>query len=295
LSTFGFTIFSILPISHQKNLRRHCLGWPSLGHFRSISSTAKYRVPPPPPGDRFVLPALTRLDFRGITCYLEALVAIIDAPNLEDIKVSLVDNSVFWHSKLSEFIDRIAKHKLHSRAHILSSDDAISISLAQPGTPTCLRLQLFSKPLSVQLYSMARICVDFSAFLLNVTGLRISATGPSEWLDSIYLGRWPELLSLFTGVTRLHLDANHLTNVVCALLPSEKQPQNLLPALHKLYIPQVERHAPLTKSVVSLITSRRLSGHPILVEYEKLCHASEIGGTGTYAQFHPHYSLTRFE
>jgi hypothetical protein len=44
-----------------------------------------------------------------------------------------------------------------------------------------------------------------------------------------------------------------------------------LSALQKLYIPQPgPRHAPLREAVVSFMISRRLSGHPIEVEYERL-------------------------
>jgi hypothetical protein len=71
-------------------------------HFLSTSS--KYRHPPSPSQERAVLPVLTCLNFRGISDYLEGLVAIIDAPRLEDIEITLFDDSIFGHPKLSKFI-----------------------------------------------------------------------------------------------------------------------------------------------------------------------------------------------
>ena len=61
--------------------------------------------------------------------------------------------------------------------------------------------------------------------------------------------------------------------------------------MHKLYIPQPgSRDAPLSEAVVSLMTSRRLSGHPFAVEYERQYH------TGiTYAKHYHPYSLTHLE
>ena len=194
------------------------------------------------------------------------LVAIIDAPRLEDIEITLSDGPIFWLPKLCKFIDRIEMHKSHSRAHILFSEDAISISLMHPGTPTCLKLELFCKSSSVQLYFMARICVDFSVFLLNVRVLRISATKP-EWIERVPLERWLEILNSFSGVMCLQIDPEYLTSVVHALLLLERRPQHVLPALHKLYIPRFKHHAPVRMFVESLIASRSISGHHIRVEF----------------------------
>ena len=63
---------------------------------------------------------------------------------------------------------------------------------------------------------------------------------------------------------------NHSINVVHTLKSLERQHENVLPALHKLYIPQPgPRDAFLREAVVSFMISRRLSGHPIEVEYER--------------------------
>jgi hypothetical protein len=87
-----------------------------------------------------------------------------------------------------------------------------------------------------------------------------------------------------------------LDNIVRALQLPDRRRKTVLPALHKLYIPQPgPRHAPLREAVVSFMTSRRLSGHPIAVEYERLCHISELHGNryNVYPVPGPHHSLTR--
>jgi hypothetical protein len=275
-------------------------------HFPE-STTSKYRPPPSPSPERAVLPVLTRLNFRGITDYLEGLVAIIDAPRLEDIEITLFgdsiiddprlddieitlfDGSIFGLPKLSKFIDQIEIHKSHRQAYISSSEDAIFISLIQPGVSTRLKLQLFCESLNVQICSMARICAEFSAVLFNVGDLRISTTQPSGSLDGLHPEIWSGLLNSFTVVTSLHLDANDSTALVRAMHLKEKQ--RVLPALHKLYIIQPEpRQAPLTGAILSLMTSRRLCDRPIAVEYERICDV----GTGTmHTLCHHRHSLTR--
>ncbi|KAH8978460.1 hypothetical protein EDB92DRAFT_583766 [Lactarius akahatsu] len=260
-----------------------------MAQLRSLSlhflSTAIYLSPPPSVEERIILPGLIRFNFRGVTKYLEDFVTRIDAPHLGAIEITFLDDPIFGVPKLSKFIDRMEMHKSLRRAHILSSERAISISLILPGAPTCIKLQLFSEPLSVQLSFMARICTHFSAFLLNVEDLRISATRPSRWMDSLHSGKWLELINSFTGAKWFHLDGNDSTSIVRALQLPERQRELALPALHKLYIAQPgPRYAPLRKAVVSFMTSRRLSGHPIAVEYERLRHISELRGTEPISQ-----------
>jgi hypothetical protein len=250
-------------------------------HF---SSTINYvsPPPPPPPSQRVVLSALTRLIFGGIAKHLERLVLRIDAPHLGDIQVTFFDNSVFDLSRLGEFIDRIEMYKSLNQAHILSSERAVSLSLTQPGAPTCFKFRLFGELLTKELSALSRIFLHFSPFLLNVEDLRISATGPSSLEDSLYSGGWPKLINLFTGVKWLHLDGNDSTDVVRALQDAYCQRETVLSALHKLYLPHPgPHHASLSDAVVSFMTSRWDSGHPIGVEYERLCHISELRGTGT--------------
>ncbi|KAI9455576.1 hypothetical protein BJY52DRAFT_1417429 [Lactarius psammicola] len=197
-------------------------------------STADYFGAAPPSGKRVVLPALTRLDFRGVTEYLDDLVARIDAPRLGDIEVTFFNKSILDLSKLSEFIDRIEMHKSDCRTHILSFERAISISLVQPGAPACPKLQLLCEPPSGQLFSIARICIHFSAFLPSTEDLRISAVRPSKRKDSFYSGRLPGSVDSSTGVEpfrvkQFRVFQNLSTNIVYALQLLDRRGETVLP------------------------------------------------------------------
>ena len=265
-------------------------------HFISTNNNLSSRRPP---RKLVALPALSRLSFQGITQYLEGLVARIDTPLLGDIEVTFFNKSNFDLSKLRKFTDRLGMHNSHRRADILSSESAISVSLTRPGVSTCFKFQLFRKALSEQLIFMARICTEFSAFLFNVEDLRISAQRPSIHKDGLYSEQWLELISLFTGVKWLHVsgDLSESMDIVCSLQLPDRRPESVLPALHKLYILQPgPRYLPLREAVVSFMTSRRLSGHHMAVEYQRLWPVGELGGTGTVIrQFQDHYSLTRLK
>jgi hypothetical protein len=90
------------------------------------------------------------------------------------------------------------------------------------------------------------------------------------------------VIDRFEGAKWLQVAGDHSTDIVRALRPPDGRRELVLPSLHKLYIPQPgPRHAPLREVVVSFMTSRRLSGHPIAVEYEQLYQISELRETGT--------------
>jgi hypothetical protein len=220
--------------------------------------------------ERVVLPALTRLEYQGITKYLENFVAGINAPRLVDIEITFFKDAISDLSQLSEFVDRIGIHKSHRQVEILSSEPAISVSFTQLGVPAGIKLQAFFERLSEQLSFLAAVCTHFPIFLYHVDDLRISATRKRRQEDNFYTGQWLNSMNSFTGVKYFHLDRNCPMNVVRALQHAEVRRGAVLPAMHKLYIPQPgQRHAPLTEEVVSLMTSRSLSGHPIAVEYER--------------------------
>lgn len=255
-------------------------------------STSNHTLSPLPSGDRIILPLLTRFNFRGLNAYLEGLVARIDSPGLKDIEITLFLKRIFDVSKLSEFIDRIGMQKSHCRADILSSERAISMSLTQPGAPTCLKVQVLSETLSGQVYSMAQICSHFSTFIFRVEDLCINLTRPPRRQDDVDRGQWLDLMDSFTGVKWFYLAGNLSKNVVLALQPSERWRKTVLPALHKLRIREPEPHdASLRKAVVSFVYSRRLSGGFLEAEYERPV-ANELLGKGTSYTLRWHYNLT---
>ena len=246
---------------------------------------------------RFSLPFLTRLNFRGIAQYLEDLVVRIDAPHLGDIEVTFFNESISDLSKSSEFIDRIEIHKSHCRAYIQISERALAISLTQPAAPTdtCLKLQLFCEPLSRQLDNIAHICSQISDVLFSVEDLHINVTRSSSGQAHSDCEQWQGLILYFSNTKSLHVAGagDYSTKIVDALQPSKGR-EDVLPVLQKLRIREFgPRNVPLRKSVVSLMASHRLYGHPI-VEYERL-GINGGGGTGSPYSRRQHQTLTCFE
>lgn len=241
-------------------------------------STGNHVTPPSLSWSPIYFPILTRFDFRGSIKYLEAFVSGIYAPRLGDIKFTFFNQAVIDLSQIEIFIYRIKIQKSHRRAHILSSQRGISISLRQPGTPTRLRFRLICEPLRQQLFFLDRLCADFFTCFSNVEDLRISTFRPPGRTDGLYVDQWRDSIKSFIGVKRFRVAGNLSLDVMLVLQWFEI----MLPALHKLSISQPgPLNAHLREAVVSTMVSRRLSGHPIVVEYEQLCDNSKICGTGT--------------
>jgi hypothetical protein len=232
---------------------------------------------PTQPVERFFIPTLTCLKYRGISKYLDTLMARIDAPRLTGIEVTFFGEAMFV---LSSIRNSIRMQKSYQQADILFSERSVSISLTQP-TPMYLKFQVFCESFSQQLLSITAICSQISTSLSCVNELRVKVMRqPSRQDDP---EQWLRLIRSFRGIKWCNVTGNS-PDFVLALCcwKSDQRREAVLPALQKLYISQPgPRHEPLREAVVTFMTSRQLSGHPIVVEYERLCHMSDLRGKGT--------------
>jgi hypothetical protein len=217
--------------------------------------------------ERAVLPALTRLKYQGTSEYLDNLMARIDAPCLNVVQITFFCRSLMRALQLGRFIDRIQAQ--NSRAEILFSARAITITFTPPENPKRLELQVSGDSLPQQLSCMAQILKTSPAFLLGVGHLCIRELHPSSAPDYIDRTRWWELFRTFRGIKWVQIVAGqHSRNIVLAL--RLRKCEAAFPALHKLCIGGPLRDcSPFRKAVESFIHSRRLSGHNIGVEYEQ--------------------------
>jgi hypothetical protein len=250
-------------------------------HFLSLPSRRNYLSLPPLPGDRVVLPALTCFKYRGISKYLDTLVARIDAPRLGDIDITFFSQPTLDASQLGQFINRIEILRLPLRADILSSGGAISITFSQPGTLTRLGLQISCEQLDWQLSSISQICHHFSSFLSSVEDLGIETIVLSSVPDDMNDEQWLRLIRAFDGAKDFRVDDELATEILRALRPADEGDQLVLPALRNLHLLQapfqgaMPMHEQLRDSVESFVTQRRLSGHTVQIHYVQLPMAED--------------------
>ena len=71
--------------------------------FRSPLSRPDRQNRPPPLPTRAVLPALSKLEFKGVSEYLEDLVTQIDVPLLNKFKTTFFNQLIFTTPQLAQF------------------------------------------------------------------------------------------------------------------------------------------------------------------------------------------------
>ena len=237
-------------------------------HFLSFPPRRNYLSLPPLPGDRVVLPSLNRFKYRGISKYLDTLVARIDAPRLRDIDVRFFGQPFLDTSQLGLFINRIEILRSPLQAEILSFGGAISITFTHPKARIRLGLRISCEPLDWQLSSISQICDYFSCFLTCVTDLGITTIGPSNVPDDMDEKLWLRLISAFGGAIDFRVASELATDILRALRPADEEHKTVLPALRILHVQvPMSMHGPLWDSVESFVTQRQLSGHPVHLSY----------------------------
>ena len=234
-------------------------------HFLSFPPRRSYLGWHPQPGQRAVLPALSRLKYRGTSKYLDTFVARIDAPCLSDIDISFFHQPTMDTAQLGQFIERTEMQTSLSQADVFTSANIASISLSEPGARVRLALQISCAQVDWQLSSMTQICNHFSRFLSHVEDLGISSTQSPSGTNDMDHEQWEEIFHTFNGAVVLRATGTLAADILRTLSLTVGE-QNVLPALRTLHVPELgEGPMTLRQATESFITSRQLSGHPLEV------------------------------
>ncbi|KAH9006662.1 hypothetical protein EDB83DRAFT_730101 [Lactarius deliciosus] len=237
-------------------------------HFLSLPPRRNYLGSPPLPGDRVILPALTRFKYRGISKYLDSLVARIDAPRLGDIDIMFFNQPTLDASQLGLFINRIEMQRSPLRADILFSGDVISITFTQPGALKRLGLQISCEQLDWRLFSISQICGHFPSFLHSVEDLGVETNGSSSVPDDMDDEQWQRPIHAFNNVKDFRVAGDLATDILRALRPTDEGHKIVLPALRYLYVQgHTFTHEPSRDSIESFLIQRQLSNHPVQLYY----------------------------
>ena len=127
--------------------------------FKSPRSSVDQNSRYPPPSTRTLLPVLNEFRFRGVSEYLEELVARIDAPLLDDFSVIFFHKPTFDTSQLARFIGRTPNVKAHDEARVNFILREVSVTLPRTFNRS-LKLGISYKRASLQLSSLARVCIS---------------------------------------------------------------------------------------------------------------------------------------
>ena len=209
------------------------------------------------------LPALRRLTYRGMDIYFDNLVALINAPLLEQLSLIFFFDLTFSLVNLTEFIHRTERLGCLV-AQVIFNKDGASIYYEQQSIGK-LGLRVNCEPLDWQIDSATQVCNALGKVLSAVEELTIDLNEdwmPSDWENTLDSMVWHELLLPFIGVKKLHIgflltfELSQALDVAAGGLVLE-----LLPELQKL---EVQLEIDDAKKVFTgFIETRESVGRPV--------------------------------
>jgi hypothetical protein len=239
--------------------------------FESPQSRPDRRRPPPP--TRTLLPILRSLSFRGVSEYLEDLVARINVPLLDVLDITFFHQLIFDTPQLNQFISRTPNFSAHYEADVHFSNEHVSLRL-HTFEDLMLSLEILCGRSDWQLSSLAQVCSSSfpQAFIPAADRLCIvdDLEDMSElgWQDDIESSQWLELLQPFTGVKVFQIPWDFVPRIAPALQELvEERVTEVLPSLETLFL---EKPHPWGSALEQFVAARQLAGHPIAVEQRTL-------------------------
>ena len=236
--------------------------------FESPRSRPNWRTRRPPLRIPTLLPVLTRLMFKGVAEYLEDLVARIDAPLLDDLRITFFHQLIFESPQLTRFISRTPTFKAYNEARVEFSDLDVTVTFPQTFDRR-LKLGISCEQSDWQLSSVAQVCSSSfpPALIPTVEHLYIrSGFQRPDWQDDIESSQWLEFFHPFTAMKDLYISSEFAPHIASSLeeLVGDGVIE-VLPALQTLFLGEPLPSGPVQEAIVRFVVARELSGHPIAV------------------------------
>ena len=239
--------------------------------FESPQSHSNRKDRRPLPRTRILHPVLTELYFKGVSEYLEDLVAQIDTPQLDKLSITFFHQLIFNTPQLIEFISRTPNFQAHHEARVFFNDQHVQITLPQT-LDGSLELAISCSQPDWQLSSLAQVCSSsFPRALVPAVKHLYVCDGrylQQPWEGDIENCQWLELLHLFAGVNGLYLSKGCAPRIVPALqeLVGERVVE-VLPALEYLYLEELPSSGPVQEAIWDFFYARLFSNHPIVLPH----------------------------
>jgi hypothetical protein len=244
--------------------------------IRLESLTLKFESPRPrsdrenrrlPPPTRTLLASLTHFTFKGVSEYLEDIVAWVDAPLLDHLDIIFFHQLIFDTPLLARFISRIPKLNAHDQAHVAFSDWGAFLTLPRTYDRR-FRLAISCTQPDWLVLSMAQVCNSTLPPFSTLERLHISDRGSTQqrWHGDIENSEWLELLRPFAAVKSLYLAEEYAPHIVRTLQEvAGERATEVLPALECLFLEKLYRSGPVQEAIEQLAAVRQLSNHPIVI------------------------------
>ena len=241
--------------------------------FQSPQSRPGLETLSQPPPKRSILPAISRLYFKGVTEYLEEFVTRIDTPQLDEMDITFFYQIDFDCPRLTQFINCTPTLMALDEVHVLFDLGTASVDLLKrTSDPEIafhnLRISISCHSRDWQLSSIEQFCNSSLHPISTVEDLYITYGGWVWNHDTVTPLKtlWLDLLFLFTAVKNLYLRKDFAPVIAAALeeLVGGRITEVLL-SLQNIFVEELEPSGTFQKSIGQFITARQLSDHPIAI------------------------------
>ena len=223
-----------------------------------------------PPPKRFILPALDKLHFKGVTEYLEELVTRIDAPKLYQMQIIFFNQIDFTIPRLAQFINRTQTLRAFDEAHVRLNYWTASIRFRYQKSKISfgdLRIDIPCEEPDWQISSIEQVCNSSLHSPSTVEDLYIDHRySQLFWEDgAIENNLWLQLLLPFTAVKNLYLSKEFAPSIAAALY--ESRITEVLASLQNIFVEMLEPSGPFQEFIGHFVAARQLraSSHPISI------------------------------
>ena len=217
----------------------------------------------PPPPTCNILYALTCFKFKGVSEYLEDLVARIDAPLLDFIQIVLFDRPAFNFPQLTRFMRRATKFEAPNEVCVYFIPDGFQVKSLPPrgGSHEEYRLEIIFKMLIWEhLPLAAKVFASFLPSICMVHHLYIFCTPYLVSKFNATLMQWLEIFCPFIAVKHFYICQELAQWIVLW-----EQSTDVLPALETLFLNELQPSGRTQEAIEQFVATRRLLGHPVAV------------------------------
>ena len=247
-----------------------------LAHLEELTISFAIPIPLPsrerellsPPIPPVTLPTLRRFTFRGVSVYLDNLVAQINAPLLEQFTLTILFEVAFTLVNLTEFIrGTVGLGCLTARVNFNKDGVYIDAGREKPDYYKLwgsgkLGLQVNCEALDWQMDAAAQVCSALGAVVTTIEELVLDLDAdwmPSGWENTLYDTLWHELLLPFAGVQKLHIGSSLALELSKAL--ESDVGRLILPGLQELEVSLKNDH--VVKALTAFFDTRESMDRPV--------------------------------
>ena len=222
-----------------------------------------------PPKTRSVLPSLTLFGFKGVSEYLDDLVAYIDAPQLDCLTIAFFNDIEFDTPQLVRFISHTPKSKALESVYIIHHNwSAVFDFSLQTSGRGLFNVMMLCAGLDWQVAAVEQFCTSCLPPLNMLEDLYFheDSLSPPDWKGSVENREWLELFRPFMAVKNLYVTENLASLIAPALQELvEGRTTNVLPALQNIFLDGLESSGSVQETIGKLVAARQDANHSIVI------------------------------